>query len=224
MRVGVLTGLAAEARLLARCASLGDRLLVHRTGADPARARIEAERLAAAGARALISFGLAGGIDPVRRPGDLIIADRVVLPGGRAIETDGGWRALLLASASTARVGAIAGTDRMLVSAADKGRLFAETGAAAADMESHVLAEAAERAGLPLLVVRAVGDPAWRNVASVALVPLRPDGTVRFGAVSLALCAKPLEWPGVFALARETRAGLLSLRRVAAALMVPQAV
>ena len=35
----------------------------------------------------------------------------------------------------------------MLTSAADKGRLFAETGAAAADMESHVLALAAEPAG-----------------------------------------------------------------------------
>jgi hypothetical protein len=211
VRVGVLTGLAAEAKLLARCVALGDSLLVHRTGADPGRARIEAERLATAGARALISFGLAGGIDPARRPGDLIIADRVVLPGGRVVETDAEWRASLLASAPGARLGAIAGTDRMLASAADKSRCSLRRGPPPPTWRATSWRSPPSGPACRCSWCAPSATRLGRNVASVALVPLREDGTVRFGAVSRALCAKPSEWPAVLALAREeTGRGFLS--------------
>ena len=216
MRIGVLTGLAAEARLLERSVTGAD-LVVARTGAVPERAKAAAESLVAAGARALLSFGLAGGLDSRLRAGDLVLADRVVLPDGRGIATTEGWRDaawLRIGAANRTFVGPIAGSPALLTAAADKRRIHHETGAIAADMESHALAAVAEAAGLPFLVLRAISDPVTYDLPSVARLPLHPDGRVRIAAALRHLCANPREWPHVQRLGRDTRAGLVGLRRV----------
>jgi adenosylhomocysteine nucleosidase len=217
MRVGVLTGLAAEARLLegARLEG-GFGLAVARTGADPATARREAERLAASGVVALISFGVAGGLDPRLRAGDLVLADRVILPGGRAIATHAAWRSLaharLAEPGTRAFVGAIAGSDQLLVTPAEKRLLSERSGGIAGDMESGAVAEVAADAGVPFLVMRAVSDGAMRFLPQVARVPLRPDGGLSVGRIAHALCTRPGEWPAVARLAVETRAAMAALR------------
>jgi adenosylhomocysteine nucleosidase len=221
-RVGILVGLAAEARLIERAAAGTLHATVVRTGADGARAREGAERLARSGVAALLSFGLAGGLDPALRPGDLILAEGVVLPDGRVIAADPRWRSVLHGAAPHALGGTVAGSDRALSDAADKARLHAATGARAVDMESHALALAAERHGLPFVVIRAVADPAEHGLPAIARVPLRADGTVRLSATLPALLARPGEWPRVARLAGETRAALASLSRaVRPALLAP---
>lgn len=221
-RLGVLVGLAAEARLIERAAAGGLHVSVVRTGADAARAREGAERLARSGVTALVSFGLAGGLDPTLRPGDLILADGVVLPDGRVVAADTGWRRALFLSAPHALPGTVAGSDRALSDAADKAGLHARTGARAVDMESHALALAAERHGLPFAVIRAVADPAGHGLPAVARVPLSVDGTVRLAAVLPALLASPGEWGRIARLAGETRTALASLSRaVGPALLGP---
>ena len=216
MRVGVLTGLAAEARLLREV--LGDdvELTVVRTGADPVKARREAERLVASGVVALISFGVAGGLDPRLRAGDLILADRVILPDGRAIDTDAEWllraQARLEQPRSRALVGAVAGSDQLLATPAEKRLLCERSGALAGDMESGAVAAVAAAAGLPFLVVRAVSDGATRVLPQVARVPLRPDGGISIGGIAQALCTRPGEWPAVARLAFETRAAMMALK------------
>jgi hopanoid-associated phosphorylase len=216
MRIGVLTGLAAEARLLER-ALTGSDVIIARTGAVPERAEAAAESLVAKGAAALLSFGLAGGLDPTLRAGDLVLADRVVLPDGRAIATTEGWREaawLRIGAGNRTVVGPIAGSPALLTSAADKRRIHQATGAVAADMESHALAAVAANAGLPFLVLRAISDPVAYDLPSVARIPLHPDGRVRIAAALRHLCANPREWPHVQRLGRDTRAGLVGLRRV----------
>ncbi len=79
----------------------------------------------------------------------------------------------------------IAGADRPLVTPSQKQALFAATGAAAADMESHVAARAAAKHGLPFAVLRVVADPAERGLPPAALAGMAsrrdhgPDGGVR---------------------------------------------
>jgi adenosylhomocysteine nucleosidase len=224
MKLGVLTGLAAEARLLER-ALTGSDVIVARTGAVPERARGAAESLVAAGAGALLSFGLAGGLDPRLRAGDLVLADRVVLPDGRSIPTTPAWHEaawLRIGAGNRTLTGAVAGSPTLLTSVADKRRIHQETGALAADMESHALAAVAANAGLPFLVLRAISDPVTCDLPSVARIPLHPDGRVRIAAALRHLCANPREWPHVQRLGRDTRAGLHGLRRVvrAAALVL----
>ncbi len=228
MRVGVLTGLAAEARLLRGLFSDGrtDPVVV-RTGADPLRARDEAERLVASGVIALVSFGLAGGLDPRLRAGDLILADTVILPDGRSVTADPDWVRLaherLGRPGAKTFIGPVAGADQLLATVGEKRRLSEASGALAGDMESAAVASVAEAAGLPFLVVRAVSDCAARTLPSAARVPLRPDGGLSLGAIAQSLCTRPGEWPAVARLALDTRAALAALRGVvrAGALVPP---
>lgn len=211
--VGVLTGLDAEARLL-RGHGEGGALIVACTGANPRRAREEVGRLLSQGATALVSFGLAGGLSPALRAGDLVLAERVVLPEGRSVATDAAWRQAVLARAELFREasgGAVAGVDRLLVTTEEK-RLAAASGAVAADMESHAVALAAQEADVPFVVLRAVSDPAGQALPSVARVALKPGGRVDTGAVAMALVRRPSEWPAVLRLALDTRAAMATLR------------
>ncbi|HSA81581.1 MAG TPA: hypothetical protein VLE23_12240 [Geminicoccaceae bacterium] len=211
--IGVVTGLRAEARCLG-----GLDVAVACSGARPARARAEAARLIAEGAEGLVSFGLAGGLSPAVAPGDLVLADAVVLPGGERIATDLAWRSRLSArievAGSAPHRAAVAGSDRLLTTIAAKRTLLETTGALAVDMESHAVAEAAHRAGLPFVVLRAVADPSDQALPRAATIALGPGGEVRLLAVALALFERPGEMPALLRLGRQSRRALAALRGV----------
>ena len=219
-RVGVVMGLQAEAECLRRP---GDALapLSWISGGSAERARRGAEQLQAQGATALVSFGLAIGLAPVLRPGDVVIADRVVLPDGAAIATDAAWRAALVqrlaGSGLKVRVARIAGSDEVLTSAAAKRRAFQSTFAAALDTESHGVAEVAAAAGLPLLVVRAVAEPAETMRPAIAFAAVGEDGQTRGLALVGRLARCPWEIPAAWRFSQDGRRALEALRRVAAA-------
>ena len=61
-KLGIITGIAMEAKLLERFVSPS--LMVDYAGLDPSAAHRAAEKMIAAGATALLSFGLAGGLNP----------------------------------------------------------------------------------------------------------------------------------------------------------------
>ncbi len=133
---------------------LTDRVL--RTGSGPARAGRAAGGAAVTSADAVLVAGIAGGLDPSLRPGDVVVADRVVAPDGseRACPSARLLAGRLRADGIGVRVGAIATSDRV-VSGARRAAL-ARSGAVAVDMESAYLLDA-DRPGA---VVRVVADPA----------------------------------------------------------------
>ncbi len=211
--------MAAEARCLPRPGA-GDALEVVCSGGDSARAGAGAERLVAHGSRALLSFGVAGGLDPAMRPGALVVAETVIAPDGRKWRTDPGWRAALVAALAPIGPvggGTLAGSDRVLASAAEKRRLFEATAAAAVDMESHAVARVAAASGVPFAVLRAVADPAERALPRTALGALDADGRLRGWRVVVSLATRPWETPGLIALALDARRAFAALRRGAAA-------
>jgi nucleoside phosphorylase len=63
-------------------------LQVRVSGADAARAYQQACALAEAGAEALLSFGLAGGLDPRLGPGSIIVANQVLEVGAALLEPE----------------------------------------------------------------------------------------------------------------------------------------
>lgn len=199
-RVGVLVGLASEARLVRRAARRLDLQVALEIGAaDPGRAEAGARRLAAAGAAGLVSFGLAAGLDPALGPGRLLLPETVLDPDGRRWPTDPAWRGALGLDAET---GPLAGCDALLRSPADKAALARASGAAAADMESHLLARAAGEAGLPFLVLRAVADPAGLALPPPAWDAIDAAGRSRGLAVAARLLRAPRHLPAMLALAR----------------------
>ena len=73
--LGLITGMKSEAALLYAAAQDGSDPvcpMIAVTGGDPLRAETAAREFATAGAAGLISFGIAGGLDPALEPGDLI--------------------------------------------------------------------------------------------------------------------------------------------------------
>ena len=209
--IGIVTGLRAEARCLG---GLG--VAVACSGARPARARAEAARLIAEGMAGLVSFGLAGGLSPTLASGDLVLADAVVLPTGERLTTNLTWRSRLSAriEAAAPHQVAVAGSEHLLVTSAAKRALFAATGALAVDMESHAVAEAAHRAGLPFVVLRAIADPADQALPRAATMALGPGGEVRLLALARALVERPGELSALLRLGRQSRRALAALRRV----------
>jgi hopanoid-associated phosphorylase len=213
-RVAVVTGLRAEARCLR-----GLEVAVACSGASPERARAEAARLLAEGATGLVSFGLAGGLAPDLRPGDLLLPEAVLSPQGRSMPTDPAWRErlrdLLERGGLHTTGGALVGSEQVVATVAAKRSLRAATGAAAADMESHAVAAIASAAGLPFLALRAIADPHDRVVPQAALEALRADGHVRLLATLGGVIREPGQLIALLPLGRDAAAALATLRRAA---------
>src|SRR6185437_16644110 len=72
--------------------------------------------------------------------------------------------------------GDILGATEPAASPEGKAALFRATGAVAVDLESHLVAAAAERARKPFLVLRAIADPALRALPPAAVNGLDARG------------------------------------------------
>ena len=199
-------GLAAEAKI-ARSTSV--RALAGGGDANALKAAIEDE--IAMGVRAFVSFGIAGALDPSLASGRLIVANTVMSPEGSVMRTDRRWSDALLRRLPCAATGAIAGSDSMVASTPMKAALRAATGAMAVDMESHVVGRIAARHGLPFVVLRAIADPADRQLPHAATVALRPGGGIHLGAVLASLAESPAQLGSLFQLALDSRRALQAL-------------
>ncbi len=208
---GFLCGFAAEARLLGQF-----RYVVHGDG-GVAGAREAISSLPLGDIGALVSFGVAGGLDPALKPGALIIPDEV-LATSQAYATDFDRVALLRRALPAAIGGRMIAGDRLVDSVSDKAALWASSGGLAVDLESGVAAEAAAAFGLPLLVVRAVADPAHKALPSAAQIPMTAAGRPNLPAILADVARSPGQIPRLIALAQETGRALASLRVAAAAL------
>jgi len=218
-RLAALTGLASEARILARAAAgagEGIEVVTAVGGADPEQARQEAARLVAAAPDLLVSFGLAGGLVDGLAPGDAVCPAEARLPEGERVTADPAWRAAVRAAWGQPLADCpVAGRDAPATTPAAKRALAEASGACIVDMESHILAEAARRAGVPCLVLRAVCDPAGRAVPAALLRLIDPRGRLRWRQLPTVL-----RHPGAtLTLARDSRRATATLRGLAAALV-----
>jgi adenosylhomocysteine nucleosidase len=217
MRIAAVTGLAAEARILRRrgIAALA-------TAGDPARTAAAAARLLGDGADALLSFGIAGAIDPALAPGTMLLPRRVRDESGAIFAADPAWhdqmRQALFALGLAAEEGDLLGLAAIAATGDAKAGLRARTGAVAVDLESHVAAAAAHRAGRPFLALRAVADPAGFALPPAAAVGLDAHGRAALAPVLWSLARQPAQLGALVRLARHARAALRSLARAAASL------
>jgi adenosylhomocysteine nucleosidase len=221
---GIVAALAAEARLLGRARphgavlALADGTLLVISGMGPDAAADAAQRLLEAGATALVSFGVAGGLDPRLEVGALVLPEEVISADGARHATARGWRELVAAAVADrypARHGALLTCRKPLCSPAEKATAFRETGAVAVDMEGFAIAEVAARRGLPFLAVRSVLDAADDTLPPTLLGAIDARGAASVARVLSALVRAPREWPDVLRLARRSRAAARPLASVA---------
>jgi adenosylhomocysteine nucleosidase len=112
----------------------------------------------------------------------------------------------------------VSGAAAPIADPAAKAALHATTGAAAVDMESALVARAAERHGLPFAILRAIADPAHCALPPAALAAMRADGAIDVAAVLRALGREPRQLPALIRLALDSRRAFGALTRARALL------
>jgi len=205
----IVCGLKREAAILGgpgRTALCGD--------APTLRARLaEATRLKPS---LVVSWGLCGGLDPRLRPGDLILGADVVSDRG-AVKTDEAVTASLAERLAVAGAGVVverlAAAGAPVMTAAAKAVLRRTTGAAGVDMESLIAGQYALRERVPFAILRAVADPAERDLPPLALKAMTADGGIRVQAIIGGLIGSPWRLADLRALAADSRAAFRALKR-----------
>lgn len=187
--------------------------------ADGARAAVDA--LLRGGAEALLSFGLAAGLDPVLRPGAVLVPAHVRLPDGRRLAADPGLVAWLGGGRPDIVTDDLLHSDAVIVTAGRKGTCFRRTGCAGLDMESGFVAAGAVAAGVPFAVLRVVCDPAGRTLPPAAVLALRPDGGIGLGGILVSVLRRPTQIPALIALGRDAARARAAARRVLGTLFAP---
>ena len=158
----------------------------------------------------ILSFGIAGGLDPALASGALLVGD-AVLDAGEVLPCDPAWAAAW-AIRTGARRGTLAASDAVIGSAAAKAALHRRTGALAVDMESGAAARFAQMHGIPFAALRAVADPAGHALVPSAAVGLDADGRPAPTRVLASLLRRPQDLPGLIRIAGQSRRALAALR------------
>jgi hopanoid-associated phosphorylase len=210
---GVLCGFRGEARLARLFA--GERVACSAARVDLARARGQA--LLAAGATRLLSFGVAGGVDPALATGDVVVAAHVQTEG-KSWTPDPVWTAELRRALPLARIGTAWGADSVMAGRAAKEACFAKNLAQIVDMESHVVAELATAAGVPFAVLRVVVDPQTYTMPPLALDALDENGNTDLPRLLAGLLRAPSQLPSLIRLGRLSGTAMAALKRTARAI------
>lgn len=225
--VGVVAALPAEARCLVShrirmgetYAFGGTRGLVHVAGIGGPAARQACDALLAAGARALVSWGCAAGIDGALAAGTVVIAGDVIDAAGRVWSSTPDWSdrvADRLGNGTGLRItrGTLACPSTVLRTPLEK-HVLAHDDIIAADMESAAIAESASRVGAPCLIVKAVADTASMSIPASVSDAIDAVGRVRLLRLGAGLLRRPADLSALPRLAWTFRAATRALRLVA---------
>jgi adenosylhomocysteine nucleosidase len=175
--VGIVCALPREARHLGSAISangsvavLGNGIRLRVSGMGATAAAAAARELLGAGAAALVSFGLAGALDPSVAPGAIFLPGEVTGAEGDVLATEGPWRRELgvaLGSQKLRSGGRLFSSTAPVTRAAAKAELFRATHALAVDMESFWIAAAAAAAAVPFIAVRVIVDGAADEIPAI---------------------------------------------------------
>jgi adenosylhomocysteine nucleosidase len=212
---GVVAALEFEARSLG---NPGDGSLISVGGVGADNAAQTARALVAAGAGALLSWGVAAALDPALACGTAVLPG-TVLRQGQQFETSRLWRERLLSALhGHVRVvtGALLSSEVAVGAAALKASLFRDTRAVAVDMESAAVAAVAAQHGLPFLALRVILDTARDTLPPSILRAFDPTaggraGRPRAAALLWPLLCAPADWGRLLRLAAQYRVARLSL-------------
>jgi adenosylhomocysteine nucleosidase len=216
---GVVAALEFEARCLGPrqrrtggLSSLSDGSLVRVSGIGGDNAARAARSLVAAGAGALLSWGVAGALDPALGCGTAVLPCEVLRPRGgfgcatpQRFDTSDSWRERLAAALQQhARVarGALLSSAAPAATVALKATMFHETRAVAVDMESAAIAEIAAEHGLPFIALRVILDTARDSLPASVMRAFEPAAA---GRSLWPLLRAPSDWGSLLRLAGQYR-------------------
>ena len=195
--VGIITALRIEASCVSsfrmpynRIVRLAEGSVVWLSGMGDDAARSAATELIDLGVTSLVSFGIAGALDPDLKSGDLIFPEVVQagkIPLGGEEELPGypvslEWRdrvEALLPAHLTVVNRPLTTSPGVLTTAKAKLELGAVTGACAYDMESAAIAEVAAKHEVPFIAIRAITNPVDFSPPPELLNAIQPEGSIK---------------------------------------------
>lgn len=219
-KIGIVTALKSEAQCLE---AVRDSELIEIIvgGVGPGNAEQAARSLCKLNCTALISFGLAGALNPSLPLGSLILASRVLAKNDLEIKCSPGWSDRItrqiseLSPATNVMAGDLFTAEAIVTSVFEKRSLFQNSGAIAVDMEASSVGQVAAERGLDFMAVKSISDTANQTLPDNLNDMVSPDGGVRpFRAVGKAL-SKPSSVRQFLKLAAGSKHAHRTLRRVA---------
>ena len=217
----IVTGLMQEARIAA-----GSGVTVICSSSNPKQLRSLLSGFDPGTIRGVISFGVAGGLDPELESGDVVVASEVTAGrqtwlAGAALSEE-----LIDSNGIMGRIvrARLAGVENVVPAPSAKAALRRETGAAAVDMESHIAAAYATEAGLPFAALRVISDPAARALPALAVNAVKPNGNINLAAVLRGIARNPMVVRALMTTGRDFNRALRSLRGCQPALTMQRAV
>ena len=200
------------------CLFITDQLLVAYSGAGPTNATAVAELLVAKGANRLISWGCAAALGASLKPGDLILADKLIDAENNEMVINADWHSYanhLLAKFVVVTRGCLAESVSIVSTSTDKKYLHSLTGAVALDMESIAIAKVAKQYTLPFLAIRVIVDPVEMNLPLAINHSLNDQGEIVLKKLLAFLFLHPAELPGLIKLGLNFNAAKKTLKLVA---------
>jgi hopanoid-associated phosphorylase len=206
----IVTGLVQEARIAA-----GPGMTVICSSSDPRQLRALLAGFDSSTVRGVISFGVAGGLDPTLKSGDVVVATEVVSGSERWLAGLALSEELIdgsgLGGRRVVRAG-LAGVEEVVEGQDGKAALHSETRASAVDMESHIAAAYATEAGLPFAALRVISDPATRALPAIARSAIKPNGNIDLRKVLRGLARNPMTLRALVSTGIDFNRALRSLR------------
>lgn len=167
----------------------GRRVRLQEAGPGPTRAAREARRmLDAVRPRLIVCAGLAGGLDPALRRGDVVVAERVVDAHGEcSLSCDA--QAVEVASLLGAKRAPLLTMPKVVCSVDEKRALSGRAGMV--DMESLAVARVADEQGVPFVAIRVISDAADEGFPVDMNRYFDAHGDIRRGALAFAALRRP---------------------------------
>jgi adenosylhomocysteine nucleosidase len=203
---------------LSELLAFDDGALLAISGIGGVAAQAAARALIDAGVAALMTFGMAGGLDPALQAGSVVLPCELISADGTRFVVSRSWRERVAVAVSpllAVSAGALLTSARAIDTPAEKSAAFRDTGAAAVDMESAAVAAIAAHHNLPFIAVRVVVDTAADTLPR-AVVNASSAGQVQIGRLIAGLILAPGEIAALIRLAQRYRIAMRSLRTIGA--------
>ena len=190
-------------------------VLVQVSGVGAKWASLGAKTLLEKGAKALLSWGCAGGLISKLSPGSLILPKTIIGANQAVYHSDAAWHKRLC-SRLKGRINLheepLAESTAVLTHSTGKAALFERTGAIAVDMESAAVAAVAKEAGIPFMAVRAISDSVDMTIPQCALTLSDEFGRLNVSSLLKGLAKQPFD---LFTLVRLGRSFLAAQKTLA---------
>jgi len=220
-RISIVAALSVERAGLDKTHPGAAEITFHQSGPGAEHAEATARAAIAAGADALLAWGLAGGLVTNLSPGDVVLPERGLVPAGGEWHAEPRWHAALtalLGASFVLHTGPLVTAAEVVASPRDKRAMAQSLNAIAVDMESAAVAAVAAEAGVPFAAVRVVADTSADALPADVAKWIDASGNRRI-LPFLGAAVAPAEWPALLKLASRYRVARRTLEAVARSLL-----